>query len=229
MGVAGDIDQQVAEQAIDQPGWRRRALPGSRHHAERDLAFVQKVLPRLVDARCLAGRTDEQSGEQIGQRGPPLPVQQNAFQEIRPAQERAVLGRCPAKHHVVAAAGSGVPAVEDELVEAEAREARILVKTLRDVDGLAPSFRRMDVDLDDARIGRVLDDLEAVIARRRIAFDVDRGLHVRGRRLDGRQQLQIILELFQRRHENAQPAVARLDRERSSNRYSGSVGLGVRL
>ena len=55
-------------------------------------------------------------------------------------------------------------------------------------------LRRMDVDFDHAGIGRHLDDIDARIERRRIAFDVDRRLQVGGGRLDGGEQLEIILE-----------------------------------
>ena len=67
MGIAGHIDQDVAKQAVDQPWRRRLAFAGRRHIGEGDLEFVQHILPRLVDARRLAGGTDEQTGEQVRQ------------------------------------------------------------------------------------------------------------------------------------------------------------------
>ena len=66
MGIAGDVDQKIAKQAIDQPGPRRLARAGRPHQRERDLELVQHVLARLVHARRLAGRADEQAGEEIG-------------------------------------------------------------------------------------------------------------------------------------------------------------------
>ena len=50
-----------------------------------------------------------------------LPVGDQAAQQVGPAQERAVGRRRAAEHDVVAAAGAGVPAVEHELLGAEAR------------------------------------------------------------------------------------------------------------
>jgi hypothetical protein len=74
MRVAGDVGQEVAEDAVDQPG--RRLL--SRHDlAEGDLQLVQRIVARLVDARVLAGRADEQAGEKVRERRmvePPVPV-----------------------------------------------------------------------------------------------------------------------------------------------------------
>ena len=75
----------------------------------------------------------------------------------------------------------------------------------------------MDVDFDHAGIGRHLDDVDARIVRRRIAFDVHRRRQFGGRRFDRAQQFEIIGRGFGRRHEHAQPAVARLDRERRAH------------
>ena len=76
----------------------------------------------------------------------------------------------------------------------------------------------MHVDLDDAGIGRHLDDAQPRVGRRQVAFDVHRQVELGGGRLDRRQQLQIVLEPFDRRHEHAEPAVARLDRKRGAHR-----------
>ena len=73
-------------------------------------------MPRFVDARGLAGRADEHAREQIRQRRVPLPVQHEAPQEIWAAQERRILWRATADHHVIAATGAGVPAVNQEAV-----------------------------------------------------------------------------------------------------------------
>ena len=71
MRVARGVDQQVAEDAVDQP-WRR--LLARFDLAEGDLELVQRIVARLVDARMLAGRADEQAGEQVGQRWVVQPV-----------------------------------------------------------------------------------------------------------------------------------------------------------
>ena len=99
------------------------ALAGRRHLRQRDLELVERVVARLVDARRLAGRADEQAGEQVGQRRVALPVQDQALQQVGPAQERAVERRRAADHDMVAAAGAGVAAVDHELVGAEAATA----------------------------------------------------------------------------------------------------------
>ena len=75
MGVARQVDQQVAKHAVDQPG---RDLSDSRDlmvdFLECDLQFVDRILPPFVDTRSLASRTHEQSAEQVAQRGMIEPI-----------------------------------------------------------------------------------------------------------------------------------------------------------
>ena len=66
MGIAGNVDEEIAEEPIDQPRARRLALAGRRHHGERDLELVELVVARLVEAWGLTGRADEPAGEQVG-------------------------------------------------------------------------------------------------------------------------------------------------------------------
>src|SRR6266568_8383836 len=145
---------------------------------ERDLELVDAIVTRFVDARRLAGRANEQAREEIGQRRMPLPVQHQALQQIRPAQERRVLWAGAADHDVIAAAGAGVAAVDQEPAGAEAYLAGILIEPDGDVDRLAPILCRLDVDLDHTGVRRDLDDLDARIERRRIALDMDLELHL---------------------------------------------------
>ena len=55
------------------------------------------------------------------------------------------------------------------------------------------------------------------IERRRIALDMDLQLHFLGGRFHRRDQFEIILQLFDRRHEGAQHAVADFDRHRGAH------------
>ena len=156
VGVAGDVDQQVAQQAIDQPRRRlaRLDLGDAGQLGERDLDLVDRVVARLVDARRLARRADEHAGEQVAQRRMVVPVADHAGEQVGPAQERRVGGRRAAEDEVVAAAGAGVAAVEHELLGRQARLARRAVEMRRLLDQLAPARCRIDVDLDHARVGR---------------------------------------------------------------------------
>ena len=118
---------------------------------------------------------------------------------------------------MIAAAGAGVPAVDKMLVRAEANLGGVLVKAEGDIDGGAPACRRLDIDLDHAGIGRDLDHLDTRVEWRRIALDVHLHLQFLGGRLYRRDQFQIVLELFHRRHECAENAVADLDRHRGAD------------
>ena len=67
-----------------------------------------------------------------------VPVSDQAAQQIRPSQERTVARRGTAQHHMVAAAGSTVFAVEIEFFRAEAGLPRVLVQADRVVAQLRP-------------------------------------------------------------------------------------------
>ena len=120
VGVAGDVDQQVAQQAVDEP--RERLLPLARRRdlAERNLHLVEPVVAGLVDPGGLACRSDEEAGEEVAERRMALPVEDQRLQQVRPPQERRVERRPAADDDMVAAAGAGVLAVDHELVGTEA-------------------------------------------------------------------------------------------------------------
>ncbi|MNL45422.1 hypothetical protein D3C87_1680680 [compost metagenome] len=65
VSVASDIDQQVAQQPVDQP--RRALFTRLRHLRESYFQLIQGIVACFVDARCLGRWADEQSGKQIGQ------------------------------------------------------------------------------------------------------------------------------------------------------------------
>ena len=64
MRVAGGVDQEVAEDAVDQPGRRLRGR--ARSGGRRSRARAAASLRASSTARMLAGRADEQAGEQVG-------------------------------------------------------------------------------------------------------------------------------------------------------------------
>jgi hypothetical protein len=75
----------------------------------------------------------------------------------------------------------------------------------------------MDVDLDDAGIGRHLDDVEARIARRLVALDVQREPGAPRRFLDRRNHRRVVFRVLERRHEHAELVVPHLDRQRGAH------------
>jgi hypothetical protein len=95
-----------------------------------------------------------------------LPIQDQAFEQVGPAQERAVGSGRSSQYDVIAAAGSDVATIDHEFVGAQPTETCLLIKCLRDVDGFAPSRGGMDIDLDDAGIRRDLDDVQSRVGRR---------------------------------------------------------------
>ena len=90
MRIAGHVDEQIAEQPIDEPG--RARDPGRRQLAKGDLELTQRVISRFVQAWRLRRGADEQAGEQIRQRGMIVPIRQKAPQQVGTAQERRIRG-----------------------------------------------------------------------------------------------------------------------------------------
>ena len=111
---------------------------------------------------------------------------------------------------MIAAAGAGVPTVDQKAVGAEPDFCGIVIQAEGDIHRLAPALRRLDVDFDDAGIGRHLDHLDARIVGRPVALDMNLDLQFLGGRFERRDQFEIILELLHRRHERAQDAVTNL-------------------
>ena len=174
MRVAAGINQQISEQPVHQPRRRLAELANLFvHFLERDIEFVKRIVARLVNARRLRRRADEQTAEQPAQRRMILPIGQQRAQQIGPAQHRRIRRRLAADDDVVAAAGAGVAAVHHEFFRAEPRQTRLLVKHRRALDEFVPRFARVHVHLDHAGVGRDGELVQARIARRRFAFDDD--------------------------------------------------------
>ncbi len=62
-------------------------------------------------------------------------------------------------------------------------------------------------------IRRHPDHVQPRVRRRRIALDMDRQPHRPRTRLGGGDQVEVVLDALHRRHEDAEPPVARLDRQ----------------
>ncbi len=223
MRIACQIGQQMPQQAVDEPRRDRllARLVLAAHLLERDLELVEPIVARFVDARRLARRTDERAGEQVRQRRMVLPVGDEALQQIRPAQERAVRGCRAAQRDMIAAARAGVAPVEHEFLGTETRLSRLFVERLRRGDQFVPRGRRMDIDLDDGGVRRDVQHLDARIARRRVAFDGDRCGNGDRSPFHRGQQHDVILEARKRRHEHMEVAVAHLHAKRRLDHVPG--------
>ena len=169
-------------------------------------------MPRLVDARGLAGGANEGAREQIGQAGVTLPEMDQAFQQVGTAQERAVGWFDPAHNHVVAAAGAGVASVDHELVRAQTALAGLLIDDFGGVHTFGPVGRGVNVHLKHTGVGGHADHLDARIAGRAVAFDQHLVAGCTCRSFGGSDQLKIILKRFDRRQEHTQTPVARFNR-----------------
>src|SRR4051812_14307057 len=70
--VAGEVSQEMAKNAINQP-WRTIAAVFGKL-TKGDFHLVNAVVARLVDARRLACRPEKEAGEQVRQRRMVVPI-----------------------------------------------------------------------------------------------------------------------------------------------------------
>ena len=174
--VAGEVGQQVPQRAVDEP--RRGFLVQLARRVgeppdllQRDLHLVDRLGPALVEARRLAGRSDEPPREQVRQARMPLPVGDQAREQIGAAQQRRIDRLRPAERDVVAAAGAGVQSVEVELLRREAALARLFVQRHGEVAQVGPRRGRLHVHLDHAGVGRDDELGQARVRRRTVALE----------------------------------------------------------
>ena len=152
----------------------------------------------------------------------PLPVGDQADQQVGAAQQRRV-GRHPAAEgEVVAAAGAGVEAVEVELLGGQPGLAGLVVQRGGEVALLGPAGRGLHVDLDDAGVGRDDELGQPRVGRRAVALEHDRAADLAGGDLDQAQQVGVVVEPVGRRQEHVDVAVAGLEGQRGR---AGALGV----
>ena len=212
VGVAADVDQQVAHHPVDQPGRARGHAVGgdALQFGEGDLDLVDRVVARFVDPRRLAGGADEQAREQVAQRRVVVPVAHHAGQQVGPAQEGGVGHRGATEHEVVAPTGAGVAPVEHELLGRQPGFVAGLVEVGGLLDQFGPAVGGVDVDLDHARVGRHPQGRQARVLGRLVALQDHRQLHLQGGVFNGGHHLQVVLQRGGGGHEDVEPAFAGL-------------------
>ncbi len=140
-----------------------------------------------------------------------LPMQNDALQQIGAPQEGAVICIGTAHHDVIAAARARVAAIDHELVGTQSRLPRLLVNRLCRCDAVAPVGGGMNVHLDDTRIRRDADHVDALVMGRGVAFDMDGKTDGGGGALRRCDEVEIVLQCGRRRHEDAEPTIAHFD------------------
>ena len=144
-----------------------------------------------------------------------VPVGEQAREQVGAAQERRIGGARPAEREVVAAAGAGVPAVEHELLGGEARlraPARRGTRCSPTSSSQLAAGWMLTSSTPGSGVTR--KRLEPRVVRRLVAFEHHREAELGGGCLDRADELEIVLERFERRHEDVEHAVARLGAER---------------
>ena len=138
-----------------------------------------------------------------------MPITEQALEQIGPAQQGTIRGGSSANDHVVAPASAGVATIEHELFGAQSRLPSVFVQAGGDLHQFIPIVRRMDVDFDYTRVGSHFDVIQPIILRWKIAFDDHGGGQFAGRGFNRGDEMQVILDVAQRRHEDVQASLAR--------------------
>ena len=108
---------------------------------------------------------------------------------------------------MVATAGASVATIGHELLGTQTRLKRGVVQELGVVNQLLPAGDGMDIDLDDAWIGCHLQQFQTRVARWRVTFDDNFHPQLPRSGLNGNQQVKVVLDLLQRRHEHVDHTV----------------------
>ncbi len=95
-------------------------------------------------------------------------------------------------------------AVEHEFFGAQTRQPRLFVQLGCPLRQFAPAVGRMNVDLDDTRVGRHHQAFDPVVTRRLVALQHHRHFQVRGGGFYGGHQFQVMFQQRHRRHEHMQ-------------------------
>ena len=133
-----------------------------------------------------------------------VPVGNQAGQHFWFAQEGTVCRGGTAQHEMVAAAGAGVAAIRHELFGRQPRLMRNFVQKFGVLDQFVPVVGGVNVDLNHARVGGDLQHFQARVTRRWVAFQHDGHTQALCRGFYRCQQVQIILQALQRRHEDVE-------------------------
>ncbi len=120
-------------------------------------------MPGLVNPGLLTCRADKEPGKEKRQGGVIVPEGDKAAQQIRAPQKRAVCRGGSTDDDVVAAAGTGVAAVQHELFGAETALPGTVIEGGRGIHHLPPAVHWLDVDFDDAGVRRDLQALQPLI------------------------------------------------------------------
>ncbi|MEY3459378.1 MAG: hypothetical protein RL215_2535 [Planctomycetota bacterium] len=223
MCVAGEIDEEVAEEAIDEPvGDPARA--GFGYLCEGEFEFCEGVSATFIDSGGLAGGADEEAGEEVREGGMVVPEGNEAAEEIGSAEEGAVAGRGGSEDKVIPATGTGMASIALKFFGTESAVASIFVDAGGDVFEFFPAGGWLDIDFDDARIRGYFQEADAGILRREVAFEDNGELKLFCSVFDGGNEVEVIFECADGGHEHVESSVAWFDAEGGANDGAGEFG-----
>ena len=140
-----------------------------------------------------------------------LPERQQATQQIRATQERAVIRSPRTQSNVIAATCSGVTTVEHEFFRAQTRLPRFFVQCHGIVDQFLPMRSGVNIHLNNAGVRCNFERFQTRVRRRLVTFQQNRHVQFASGFFQNRHQFQIMFQIAHRRQEHMQTPFACLD------------------
>ena len=214
VGVAAAVGHQIAKEAVEETTVRRPVERVDAHAGRFEL--VQLADQGLVGARGLRPRTDILTGEKIRKRRVPLPIADDARDEVRTLKEGVLVEAWAPEQHVGAASCPLNLAVEMMAQGVEPLLGRGAGHPPQDVIVFAPGARRRQVHFEHARVRRKPERRDRRCAARPVPADHQPlGFSAHRNTFEGLDQRDKRLEV-ERRNEDVQLTVMDLHRERPS-------------
>ena len=166
-----DIDQQVPEDAVDEPGRTFTRRRQRRPLANATSSSRAVVAPGL---RAAPGSSVRRTAPRRGTTTGWLCQYASRLRSRSGRRRNGLSHAAAAERHVAAPAGAGVAAIEHEFLGTRRARRGLLGRDPSRFREAAPALRRVDVHPDHARVGRHREPVKPRVTRRRGALDHDR-------------------------------------------------------
>src|ERR1041385_660262 len=114
MRITGNVHEDCEKSDPQATAELHRRWCGSK--VEGQLQFIYGVSASFIHPWRLTCRTDENPGKKVRERRMVQPISDETLEQVRAAEERTVRWQTTAQSEVIAASGSGMPAIEHELL-----------------------------------------------------------------------------------------------------------------
>ncbi len=152
-----------------------------------------------------------------------LPITYQTAQQVRAAQQ-GTFRRCLASDHdMVTPTRTYMAAIHHEFLGAQTREPGLFVQNLCISNQFVPTTGGRNIHLNDSRVRRDLEDLEARVVRRMLPLKDDRQVKLASRFFDGTDKGEVIFRSWKGRDEDVKAAFARFNAQGGAGNPGGGL------